>query len=249
MDLGNPIATGNTADIYLHDGRIIKLFKDSMPEKEAAFEAKKQRYAYSHGLPVPFVFDVTVIGNRQAIVMEYAAGKTIGALLFNNTSASEHFMKLTIDVQMRIHGVKAEGIELMAVKLKRQLSQASALNDNQKEILLRELRSMRFDIRLCHGDFHMFNLIETESDIVIIDWVDASAGDVKADVCRSYLLYSQVSMDLAKIYLRLYCQQSGLLPDDVLKWEPILAGARLSENVTTESQDRLVEIVTRFTGA
>lgn len=34
----------------------------------------------------------------------------------------------------------------------------------------------------------------------IIDWVDSSAGDIRADI----------AMDLADIYLWLYCQKSGL---------------------------------------
>ena len=76
MDLGKPIAKGNTAEVYLCDGKIIKLFKESMPENEAEYEANKQRCAYSCNLPVPRIYDVTVIGKRQAIIMEHIDGNT-----------------------------------------------------------------------------------------------------------------------------------------------------------------------------
>ncbi|RAT03213.1 hypothetical protein A6E27_19205 [Bacillus cereus] len=62
MVLGNPIAKGNTAEIYLYDNKIVKLFKEYLPDTESMNEAKKQKYAYSCGLPVPNVFEVTKKG-------------------------------------------------------------------------------------------------------------------------------------------------------------------------------------------
>ena len=48
MVLGNPIAKGNTAEIYLTDDKVVKLFKDYLPDTESMNEAK-QKYAYSCG--------------------------------------------------------------------------------------------------------------------------------------------------------------------------------------------------------
>ena len=108
------------------------------------------------------------------------------------------------------------------------------------------MSKLKYENRLCHGDYHVNNLMQTEACVTIIDWVDASAGDVKADVCRSYLLYSQYSMDLASLYLRVYCEKTSLSQNDVLVWEPIIAGARLSENVASEKTSRLLDIVAKY---
>ncbi len=102
---------------------------------------------------------------------------------------------------------------------------------------------MSYTSRLCHGDFHLFNLIMSENNVTIIDWVDASSGDIRADICRAYLLYSQFSMELADQYLRLYSDKSGLAKEDIFQWAPIIAGARLSEIVCTEKNERLIEII------
>jgi aminoglycoside phosphotransferase (APT) family kinase protein len=104
---------------------------------------------------------------------------------------------------------------------------------------------MRYDKCLCHGDYHIFNLIFREGHVTIIDWVDASAGDARADAYRTYLLYSQHSEELAELYLRLYCDKSGIQQDEIFLWGPIIAGARLSEKVPPEKASRLVEIVNR----
>ena len=40
MVLGNSIAKGNTAEIYLYDNKIVKLFKEYLPDTESMNEAK-----------------------------------------------------------------------------------------------------------------------------------------------------------------------------------------------------------------
>ena len=245
MILGDPIGEGNTAVIYLDEGKIVKVFKDHLPDTESAYEANKQRFAYACGLPVPKVLDVTKIDGKQAIIMEYIEGKTIGELFFEDMERAEYYIGLSIDIQQKIHQMRAESLEPMSEKIQRHLKDSS-LDEFQKEILIKKLNSMTYENRLCHGDFHLLNLIMSGGKVTIIDWVDASAGDIRADVCRTYLLYSERSIDVAELYLRLYCEKSGLVKEDILQWSPILAGARLTENVTTESREHLLAIVNQY---
>lgn len=42
MDLGEPIAKGNTANIYLYENKVIKLFKEYLTDKESMNEAKNK---------------------------------------------------------------------------------------------------------------------------------------------------------------------------------------------------------------
>lgn len=42
MNLENPIAKGNTAEIFLYDTKVVKLFKEYLPDTESMNEAKKQ---------------------------------------------------------------------------------------------------------------------------------------------------------------------------------------------------------------
>ena len=245
MNLINQIAKGNTASIYLHEGKIIKVFNDYLPSTEALYEATKQKYAYSCGLPVPKVFNVVEIDGKQAIIMEYIEGRTIGDIIFKDIEQAEYYMSIAIDIQQKIHSIDADSIEPMSEKLSRQIQSADILGDERKSILLQRLNTMPNEKKLCHGDYHVFNLIMANDNVTIIDWVDSSIGDIRADVYRSYLLYSQISMELADLYLRLYCEKSGLSKDEVFLWAPIIAGARLSENVSTEKTERLLEIINK----
>lgn len=232
MNLDEPIAKGNTAKIYLYENKIIKLFEEYLPDTESINEAKKQKYAYSCGLPVPNVFEVTKVQDRQAIIMEYVKGDSIGNLLLNNLNEAEYYISICVNEQKKIHAicVNTDEIESMRQKLERQIKSVHKLDENQKKNVLKQLDSIIFEPRLCHGDLHPFNLILSNDNVKIIDWVDASSGDIRADVFRTYLLYSQNSVELAEMYLHVYCKNTGLSRDEIFQWAPIISAARLAEN-------------------
>ncbi|WP_062109870.1 phosphotransferase family protein [Bacillus niameyensis] len=246
MDLGNPIAEGNTAEIYLYDQKIYKVFKDYLPDDESVNEAKKQKIAYSYGLRVPKVFEVTKINGKQVIIMEYIKGETLGGLLLKDRDRAEHYLSLSIDMQLEIHNIIPDSIEPMYNKLYRQINSVNILEGRLKTALLKKMESFTFENRLCHGDFHLFNLIQTDSEMVVIDWVDSNMGDVRADVYRTYLLYSQFSSEIADLYLRLYSEKSGILISEILQWAPIIAATRLSKNVSPENSEQLIKIIEHY---
>ncbi|WP_404407905.1 phosphotransferase family protein [Jeotgalibacillus malaysiensis] len=246
INFSDLIANGNTASIHLIDHKVYKIFNKNLPSDEAIREARKQRYAYASGLRVPQVFDVVEMNGQQCIVMEHIQGRTLGELAFEEMNQMESYLRTSVGVQQQIHLVKADFIDPMLFKLQRQIESADFLNHIQKEALVKRLSDLSGESQLCHGDFHFYNLISSNNEIVILDWIDASAGNPAADVYRSYLLYTQVSDQIAELYLNLYCETSSIPRDEIIEWAPVIAGARLSEHVQSESPERLLEIVNRF---
>jgi aminoglycoside phosphotransferase (APT) family kinase protein len=246
VDLGLPIATGNTAAIYLLENKVVKVFDDRLPDWEAAYEAQKQRFAYACGLPVPWIIDVTHVDGKPAIVMEYVNGPTLGSLMQQDLANAEAYLSLSIVLQRRVHAVDADSLEPMKDRLSRQIQGAPGLDSAVRARLLDGLNLLPFEKKLCHGDFHVFNLVQTGRDIVILDWVTACAGTVCADVYRTYLLYFLFSPDLAGLYLRLYCDACGVRREDVFAWAPFVAAARLSEGVSSEDAEKLKRIVSQY---
>lgn len=139
MNLGNPIAKGNTAEIYLCYNKVVKLFKECLPNTESLYEAQKQKYAYSCGLHVPKVFEVTEIQGRQAIIMEYVEGESVGELLLNNLSKAEHFISICVSIQQKIHAISVNSneIEPMEERLYRQINSVHDLDEKQKGNILK----------------------------------------------------------------------------------------------------------------
>lgn len=248
MNLENPIAKGNTAEIFLYDTKVVKLFKEYLPDTESMNEAKKQKYAYSCGLSVPNVFEVTKIQNRQAIIMEYVKGKSIGDLLLNNLNEAEQYINICVNEQIKIHSicVNTDEIESMIERLERQIKSVHKLDEKQKGNILNKLHSIKFEPRLCHGDFHPFNLILNNKNVNIIDWVDASSGDIRADVFRTYLLYAQSHIELAEMYLQIYCSNTDLTRDEIFQWAPIIITARFAEKVSPQNEVYLNRLLNQY---
>ncbi|GAE32883.1 phosphotransferase [Halalkalibacter hemicellulosilyticusJCM 9152] len=153
MILGNPIAIGNTAKIYLSENKIVKVFNDFLPDTESINEANKQQYAYSCGLPVPKVLDVTKINGEQAIIMEYIKGETLGDLMFKDKEQTEYYLDISVHMQLEIHSIIPDRIEPMSDKLFRQIESVNELDKRKKNDLLKKLESMTYENSSAMGTF------------------------------------------------------------------------------------------------
>jgi len=109
------------------------------------------------------------------------------------------------------------------------LGRAPVLSADQRRRLLSRLEALPDGDRLCHGDFHPWNILGSPSSALVIDWLDATQGSPAADACRAFLLLSPAAASTALPYLDAYLSRSGLALEEVTSWLPALAGARLSE--------------------
>lgn len=247
--LGNPVATGNTAYIYRFNEGVVKLFHSYLPADVAKYEGDKQRIAYAKGIAVPEVREITEIEGQAALIMSYAEGKPIGEHILEHAASLAHveqYLQIFVDQQWALHQMDGEPLETMEEKLAAQLRRAAQLEDETREALLNKLQNMQYHKVICHGDLHPHNMLLAPNGVTIIDWVDATAGDLRADAYRTYLLIAGHSIQLAELYLQLYCSKSRLAREDIFQWAAIIAGARLGEHHSPEEADRLLAIVKQF---
>ncbi|OKA29840.1 hypothetical protein BJR05_10140 [Bacillus cereus] len=83
-------------------------------------------------------------------------------------------------------------------------------------------------------------------NVNIIDWVDASSGDIRADVFRTYLLYAQSHIKLAEMYLQVYCNNTDLTRGEIFQWAPIISAARFSEKVSSQNEVDLSRLLNQY---
>ena len=92
---------------------------------------------------------------------------------------------------------------------------------------------------------------------MIIDWLTATSGDPAADIARTILLISisspvdseessEIDSDsrnlLCKEYLNAYKDRSKFEEESLYQWIPIIAGARLSENIPLVEKEKLYKL-------
>lgn len=99
MNLGKPIAKGNTATMYKVNGKMVKVFNQNLDATYVEYEAAKQRIVYQTSLFVPEVIELTKVEGKQAIIMEYIEGKTLGELFQENGEQVRRYLEQSMSKQ------------------------------------------------------------------------------------------------------------------------------------------------------
>jgi aminoglycoside phosphotransferase (APT) family kinase protein len=237
------IASGRQADVFFDNSKAIKLFKYPFNKTEVEQEANLQKMAYEYGLPVPKIYETIELNGKQAIVMEYINGIPLGVKMLDDRKNAVKYIEDSVDIQIKIHKISTDTFPSMKEKQEKKIIEAKYLVTSQRENLLLELSKKTFENKLCHGDYHVNNLIVTNEGIKIIDWVDSTSGSPAADVYRTYLLYLLDAPEIAELYLNMYCKKTGINREKIIRWGPLVAGGKLSEQLTAEQVKIINEIL------
>lgn len=242
MELTNIIGTGAQATVYREGNLAYKLFKDGTNKTSIFYEAFINAVIETSDLPIAKVYEILEINGQLAIKMDYINGKSLIEYIMQDTGNVAMYVEKMVDLQIEMHSKKTSLSITMHEKLKEKIDNSEILDNSDKQKLFDILSTLPHGNSLCHGDFHGYNIIVDDDKYYIIDWLDATVGCAEGDVCRTYLLYSFYAPDLAEMYLNCYCEKKGIGREQVLVWLPVIAGARLSEGNSNET-DKLLSWV------
>lgn len=262
LELGSPIALGRTAEIYAwQDNQVLKLFYDWFPLASIEYEAQIARSISATGLPVPAVGDIIQINQRNGLLYERLNGESMFAALihrlWNVLRYGRHLAELQADMHARSFQTE---LPFQRQKIANKIHQASMLPPQLQAKSLSALEELPEGNRLCHGDFHPGNILITPKGYRIIDWIDASCGNPLADVARTSILAlgaaetSQVKGALPKAWIRLFhhayiSRYFQIYPggrDEYLRWLPVVAAARLSEDIIELQPWLIAQVASRY---
>jgi aminoglycoside phosphotransferase (APT) family kinase protein len=242
-EIGALIASGRVADVHFYGEHAVKLYHPPHGKTQSFNEAAILGMLESHNLPVPCVHEAGRYGGRWGIVMDLVAGDTLGQRVQSDLAGGAAVLEEIVRLQLLVNETTETRLRPLKVRLAANIGDTRLLSAADKDRLLEFLGRLPDGDRLCHGDFHPFNVIGDGSRAVIIDWLDATTGAPAADACRSYLLLRLGAPEFAESYLDLYCAHSGVERSEVLDWLPCVAAARLNEGVARDEQF-LIELAT-----
>jgi Ser/Thr protein kinase RdoA (MazF antagonist) len=232
--LGRRLGSGKEAEVFELGEAVIKLFKAGVPKRAVFREAAALAQAEALGLPVPSVGGVRQIDGRWGVEMSRVDGRSFAEIIVAQPADKEAHLKEMALLHCRIHACRGVFFGSLKARLEADIQRAAALSEGQQRRLLEDLAALPDGDRLCHGDFHPWNVLGLPSRPSVIDWMAASRGTPAADVCRSYVLISSIAPDLASSYVEAYAQVAGERLEDIFKWLSVVAGARLAEGVPDE---------------
>jgi Ser/Thr protein kinase RdoA (MazF antagonist) len=164
-----------------------------------------------------------------------AEGPSFAESIKAKSDQTSIYLKEMALLQFRVHGHLGTHFAALKVRLAANISRASSLDAATQRRLLAKLQALPEGDRLCHGDFHLSNILGPLSRPKLIDWLDASSGVPAADVCRSYILLGHSEPEIASAYVEAYIGVSGETRANIFEWLPIVAAARLAEGVSQEA--------------
>ncbi len=237
MELGTLIATSETVEVYKSGNTAIKLFKEGAPKTAALYEALTHARVEATGLPIPVIHEISVIDGRWAIHMDLIEGETLAEQMKRDPEHIDQYLENMLDIQLEIHSKLVPKLSKLKDKLTRQINELEGLDEVKKYELLTRLNSMPKHVKLCHGNFSPENIMMgKDGKVYIVDWVAARQGNASADIARTYLLLALGSQEQADKYLDMFCQKTGTSKKYVLDWVPIVAAARMDEDVPEERE-------------
>jgi uncharacterized protein (TIGR02172 family) len=186
-DLGVPISSGRTSEIYIWDEEhVLKLFHAWVALENVENEARITRAVYETGLPVPEVGEVVHVNDRHGLVLQRIPGKSMFRLGQRKPWNVARYLRRSAELQFEIHShsVSAEFPSQRQI-LERNIHQAAGLPNGLRTKALAALEALPDGNRLCHGDFWGGNILMTPQREVIIDWYRAARGNPLADLART----------------------------------------------------------------
>lgn len=236
MKLEKKLAEGKNNIVYQNGELAVKVFKEKYPKADVLSEALITAQIEDIGLNIPKIKEVSVIDGKWAITMDYVPGKTIEQLMKENPDKKEEYLNMMVDLQIEMHSKTCPILKKLRDKMYERINNLDSLDDAKKYELLTRLDGAPKHKKLCHGDFTPQNVIISDIDgkPYIIDWNHATIGNASADIARSYLWLSLYMPDIADKYMETFCRKTNTDKVYVQKWLPVVAAARLYNNIPEE---------------
>jgi len=253
-----PIAQGRTAEIFLWDeDHILKLYREWCPPHWVKDEARIAQAVYAAGIPSPAAGEILDLNGRQGLIYERIRG--ISMLQDMNArpwTILKHARSLA-ELHVKINKQSIIGLPSYKGGLRYAIGKTPYLTEDLRNKTLVLLDTLPDGQRLCHGDFHPGNVLLTKDGPIVIDWMTASAGSPWIDVARTSLLLSigpkgagklvnPVIRIAIKLYHRAYLSRyHALVPgtkNESNRWAPVIAAARLNEDIVPE-REALLKVV------
>lgn len=229
--LNTETGQGTTAKVYRNLNIATKYYLNTSLVQVKS-EADFQKFAYNSGLSVPIVYGVRELDEKNiAFDMEYIHGQAIIKKGMDKDERRNAIYTLA-RLQCDIHKITAFELPKQSERLINRIKTSLYMNEyKKKELLLLNEKLGKDCNNLCHGDLHPNNILYDGRKLWIIDWADATAGNPLADACRTYLILKQYMSRSSGIYLNIFCKMTNYRLEEVLAWLPIIAAARMCENI------------------
>jgi aminoglycoside phosphotransferase (APT) family kinase protein len=254
------IARGRTAEVLAwQDGQVLKLFYDWVSANAIEREVRAARIVSATDLPTPKLLGEVTLDGRRGLVFEQVTGRSMLTTLGSRPWRCVHFARQFAELHARIHQQAVTELPSLKERLESIIKGMDSLPGEVRTAALARLTSLPEGGMLCHLDFHPDQVMLTASVPVVIDWMNARAGQPAADVAYTLIMLrignvpdtgwvkQRLTNLLRGIFTRTYLRHYLKVNPSVTRaeidaWTPLAIIARIADGVPGE-KDRLLEML------
>ena len=250
MVLGKALGSGQTATVYEYEDKAIKMFMKSTPYKHIEYEFNIGLCINNLPIKAPRTYELIKLDNQYCIVYEKAKGILLRTTLEDAPHKVVSIAKQMAQLHLEIHRNTANNLITQKERLRGLIRKSEDMLGAKTERICTYLDKLPQSSILCHGDFHLDNIITGNRDYVL-DWTNAYMGHPLSDVTRTMIILESpfIPKDastlvrifakplknlLLKYYLNYYFKYSDYSKTDMVPFRLPLLAARLTESLPGE---------------
>lgn len=229
--------SGLTANLYKKGDSAFKVFNINEKKYNVFTEALNTTFAEANRLPVASIRRVFREDGHWVLEMDYIRGSLmlkdlLDAIGREDYSKMDSLLQELAQIQYKINSLHTYNLPNYKTCIAESIFTKTSLSNEQIERLLDYLKGLPEGNCFIHGDFHPVNIIYSDGEPVILDWLTAGSGVSECDVARTYLNLlhppapwsQEKDLNIHGRYFSQYSKLSGITFSDVEKWFPVIAG-------------------------
>jgi aminoglycoside phosphotransferase len=158
-EFGELLGSGKEAEVFRRVDHVLKLNRRGASKASAFREAANLAIVERLGLPAPAPLGVTQMDERWGVLMTLAPGESFGAVILRQAELIPAHLEAMAELHAHILNRPGTGLMSLRARLSANIARAPGLGDAERSRLLDELRQRSDGDRLCHGDFHPWNIL------------------------------------------------------------------------------------------
>jgi len=256
------LSKGRTAEVFLWENNgVLKLFYQDQSHARIMQEAETTHAVREAGLRVPEVRGTVEIDGRQGIIMDRVGGCSMKKILRSKPWMIGKIARTLAELHANMHACMGPHLPSQRELLERRIDDAADVPASVKEAAREVLGKLPGGNTVCHGDFHIDNILfeSSDSDAFILDWRNGSRGNPLVDVAQTLLLLrlNPVATNkfswwtrrmaqklLRRLYLKRYLKLRPSSRQQIAAFEFPVVVARLGHGIASE-REQLLAVVER----
>ncbi|MFC5704130.1 aminoglycoside phosphotransferase family protein [Cohnella faecalis] len=188
MKYGKIIGEGNTATVYeWEEGKALKLFVPGYPQDAAEREFHNAKAIHGMSFAKPQVYDMIGCEGRTGIIYDRVEGESLLDWVLG-TGDLQSCAKYMAKLHKTIVQHEVSNVPDYKSFLKSNLLNAPSVHLTEQEEALEILDTLEDGDTLCHGDFHPGNILLSNGQTTVIDFMNVCHGHFLYDVARTVFL-------------------------------------------------------------